>query len=246
MAAIGQWHSVSFLVDLFTPSSKIEELRESLIQFVTQHRRTSFTTNVAINFRDIIDCNALHLVIAVQQRKNFQEMTTALVNRSALIAFVKLEMDRLKIVYFPPVQRVELAHEIEFGSDDSRTDAHTSNVFSASPLPTLPIASEQIAATPLSTNVASSLLPTTAAIQTPSFAAVQPDQGIDQDINQVNLSFSPHHQQENGGVTLRPSTVHHRNSSNYSQLAHTLHMENSDSSEDDQDVDFDQSNKKDV
>lgn len=100
------WETTNLMVAYDTPLDSIEQLRQRLSQYVAANSRE--WSNVMLNIDKMEYQNAIHLIVAMEHRRNWQDWGGRWVRRTAFMRNLKTILEDLDLRYASPVQPVHV------------------------------------------------------------------------------------------------------------------------------------------
>ncbi|KAI8996381.1 Mechanosensitive ion channel-domain-containing protein [Trametes punicea] len=107
------WESTTLVVAYDTPLESLEQLRQRLQAYMNEHSRE--WSGVLVNIDKMEYQNAIHLVIAMEHRPNWQDWGGRWVRRTAFMRYLKQVLEELDLRYTEPIQPVILPRGVSFG-----------------------------------------------------------------------------------------------------------------------------------
>ncbi|KAI0080156.1 hypothetical protein K474DRAFT_1658136 [Panus rudis PR-1116 ss-1] len=104
------WETTELMVSYDTPLDVIEQLRIRLQGYVAANNRE--WSNVAVNIDKMVYQNAIHIIVAMEHRPNWQDWGGRWVRRTAFMRHLKVVLEELDVKYTMPVQPVVLPRPI--------------------------------------------------------------------------------------------------------------------------------------
>ena len=115
------WESTTLMVAYDTPLELIEQLRIRLQAYVSANNRE--WSNVSVNIDKMEYQNAIHLIIAMEHRPNWQDWGGRWVRRTAFMRNLKQILEDLDLRYTEPIQPVILPRGVAPFSSAAYLDA---------------------------------------------------------------------------------------------------------------------------
>ncbi|KAJ3517249.1 hypothetical protein NMY22_g14005 [Coprinellus aureogranulatus] len=100
------WETTNLMISYNTPMELVEQLRQKLDEYITANSRE--WSNFALNIDKMEFQNALHLIVAIEHRPNWQDWGGRWTRRNAFMRYLKITLEELDIRYTMPVQPVLL------------------------------------------------------------------------------------------------------------------------------------------
>ncbi|TDL20127.1 hypothetical protein BD410DRAFT_821919 [Rickenella mellea] len=100
------WETTKLMISYDTPLEIVEQLRGRLQSYVAQNNRE--WSNVMVNIEKMEFQNAIHLIIAMEHRPNWQDWGGRWTRRTAFMRNLKTVLEELDVTYSMPVQPVLL------------------------------------------------------------------------------------------------------------------------------------------
>ncbi|OCH93689.1 hypothetical protein OBBRIDRAFT_790044 [Obba rivulosa] len=107
------WESTNLMIAFDTPLEIIENLRQRLCDYVQQNSRE--WSQVSVHIDKMEYQNAIHLLVSMEHRPNWQDWGGRWVRRTAFMRFLKTVLEELDVRYTEPVQPVLLPRQPPFG-----------------------------------------------------------------------------------------------------------------------------------
>ncbi|CAA7259227.1 unnamed protein product [Cyclocybe aegerita] len=102
------WETTTLMVSYDTPMEVIERLRASIVNYVNTNSRE--WSNCTLNIDKMEYQNAIHLVVAMEHRPNWQDWGGRWTRRTAFMRHLRTVLEELDIRYTMPIQPVILPH----------------------------------------------------------------------------------------------------------------------------------------
>ncbi|KAJ3518126.1 hypothetical protein NLJ89_g43 [Agrocybe chaxingu] len=102
------WETTTLMVSYDTPMEVIERLRASIVNYVNTNSRE--WSNCALNIDKMEYQNAIHLIVAMEHRPNWQDWGGRWTRRTAFMRHLRTVLEELDIRYTMPIQPVILPH----------------------------------------------------------------------------------------------------------------------------------------
>lgn len=99
-----RWETTELMIAYDTPLEVIEQLRIRLQAYVNQNNRE--WSNVAVNIDKMVYQNAIHVIVAMEHRPNWQDWGGRWVRRTAFMRNLKAVLEDLDVRYTEPIQPV--------------------------------------------------------------------------------------------------------------------------------------------
>ncbi|KAI0331475.1 hypothetical protein GY45DRAFT_1322271 [Cubamyces sp. BRFM 1775] len=115
------WESTTLMVAYDTPLELIEQLRIRLQAYVSANNRE--WSAVSVNIDKMEYQNAIHLIIAMEHRPNWQDWGGRWVRRTAFMRHLKQVLEDLDLRYTEPIQPIILPRGVAPFSSSSYLDA---------------------------------------------------------------------------------------------------------------------------
>ncbi|KAF8972908.1 Mechanosensitive ion channel-domain-containing protein [Flammula alnicola] len=100
------WESTNLMVSYETPMEVIEQLRNKILTYVDTNSRE--WSDCALNIDKMEFQNAIHLIVAMEHRPNWQDWGGRWTRRTAFMRHLKTVLEELEIRYTMPIQPVVL------------------------------------------------------------------------------------------------------------------------------------------
>ena len=117
LTRVDRWETTNLMVAYDTPLEVIEQLRIRLQAYVAANSRE--WSNVAVNIDKMEFQNALHLIVAMEHRPNWQDWGGRWGRRTAFMRNLKAVLEELDVRYTQPVQPVILPRGLGMGPGGS-------------------------------------------------------------------------------------------------------------------------------
>jgi len=101
-----QWETTNLMISYDTPLSLVEQLRSRISQYIGENNREWNNSAVWIDKMEFQ--NAIHLIIALEHRHNWQDWGGRWGRRNAFMKWFKVVLEELDIRYTAPVQPILL------------------------------------------------------------------------------------------------------------------------------------------
>ncbi|OBZ66486.1 hypothetical protein A0H81_13558 [Grifola frondosa] len=108
------WESTTLMIAYDTPLAVIEQLRTRLSAYASQNSRE--WCGIAVNIDRMEYQNAVHLVVAMEHRPNWQDWGGRWARRTAFMRHLKTVLEDLDVRYAMPVQPVLLPRPVAQGT----------------------------------------------------------------------------------------------------------------------------------
>ncbi|EPQ54807.1 hypothetical protein GLOTRDRAFT_111417 [Gloeophyllum trabeum ATCC 11539] len=109
------WETTNLMISYNTPLELIEQLRQRINNYVSQHNREWSGCGVHIDKMEFQ--NAIHLIIAMEHRPNWQDWGGRWARRTEFMRYLKTALEELDLRYTMPVQPVLLPRGPPFGAN---------------------------------------------------------------------------------------------------------------------------------
>ncbi|EMD38841.1 hypothetical protein CERSUDRAFT_92875 [Gelatoporia subvermispora B] len=107
------WESTNLMIAFDTPLEIVEVLRQRLCDYAQQHSRE--WSQVSVHIDKMEYQNAIHLLISMEHRPNWQDWGGRWVRRTAFMRFLKTVLEELDVRYTAPVQPVLMPRQLPPG-----------------------------------------------------------------------------------------------------------------------------------
>ncbi|KAI0343189.1 hypothetical protein BDW22DRAFT_1484037 [Trametopsis cervina] len=104
------WESTTLMVAYDTPLKDIETLRRRLEEYVQEESNRRQWSNVVVNIDKMEFQNAIHLVVAMEHKPNWQDWGGRWTRRNQFMRYLKTVLEELDMHYSMPMQPVLVPH----------------------------------------------------------------------------------------------------------------------------------------
>lgn len=124
------WETTNLMVSFDTPLENIETLRRRLEDYVNDDKNRREWSGVALNIEKMEFQNAIHLIVAMEHRPNWQDWGGRWARRTQFMRFLKGVLEELDMRYTMPIQPVLMPNPPAGGPRSPRSPR---SPFSSSP-----------------------------------------------------------------------------------------------------------------
>ncbi|KAF9457510.1 Mechanosensitive ion channel-domain-containing protein [Collybia nuda] len=109
------WESTKLMISYSTPMEVVEQLRFRINAYITENNRD--WSGCALNIDKMEYQNAIHLVVAIEHRPNWQDWGGRWARRTTFMRNLKQILEDLDVQYTMPVQPVLLPQPLSYGAN---------------------------------------------------------------------------------------------------------------------------------